>query len=104
MIFGKASAWSSTFNLNTLNGSTGFTIEGGANSDQLAKGITFGDFNGDGVDDIVVSTSSADPNGSKSGETYVIFGRNTSVVGNFSSTINVGSGLQWHQWRCIRGH
>lgn len=53
----------------------GFTMEGenaGDNAGYALRGI--GDVNGDGVPDIGVGATSADPNGSSSGRAYVVFG------------------------------
>jgi hypothetical protein len=34
-----------------------------------------GDFNGDGMGDLVIGADSADPNGNLSGSSFVVFGR-----------------------------
>ncbi|WP_413168090.1 Ig-like domain-containing protein [Capilliphycus salinus ALCB114379] len=67
------------FNLGDLDGSNGFVINGIETGD-----LTFdsgrsvsgaGDINGDGIDDLIVGSSNADPNGNTdAGESYVVFG------------------------------
>ncbi|MGI9455353.1 MAG: integrin alpha, partial [Aeoliella sp.] len=63
------------------DGSTGFVINGidaGDRSGQSVSGA--GDFNGDGVKDVIVGAYSADPNGVDSaGESYVVFGSATGL-------------------------
>ncbi|WP_201766885.1 FG-GAP repeat protein, partial [Rhodopirellula europaea] len=49
-----------------LNGITGGDFSG--------RAISSGDFNGDGVDDVLIGAYRADPNGGDSGETYIIYG------------------------------
>ncbi|NKI34838.1 DUF11 domain-containing protein, partial [Wenzhouxiangella sp. XN79A] len=39
-----------------------------------------GDVNGDGIDDVVIGAFGADPNGSSSGRSYVVFGRSSTDV------------------------
>jgi hypothetical protein len=59
------------------NGSMGFALNGidsGDGSSRTAGGA--GDINGDGVDDMLISSNFADPGGRESaGESYVVFGR-----------------------------
>ncbi|PZD70685.1 Bifunctional hemolysin/adenylate cyclase [Acaryochloris thomasi RCC1774] len=76
-------------NLATLNGANGFTINGIEQSDASGYSVSSaGDFNGDGLDDIIIGTPYADANGSVSnpnaGESYVIFGKS-----NFGSILNL---------------
>jgi hypothetical protein len=57
----------------------GFVIDGEAAEDQSGLSVSgTGDVNGDGLPDIVVGAPEADPNGSRSGRTYVFFGNNCS--------------------------
>ena len=46
-----------------------------------------GDVNGDGFDDLIVGAFRADPNGSHSGASYVVFGR----ASGFASNLNLSS-------------
>jgi hypothetical protein len=43
--------------------------------------------NGDGVDDVIIGASLADPNGESSGQAYVVFGKR----GGFSPSLNLSS-------------
>ena len=61
--------------LSALDGSDGFVLNGidvGDFSGQSVSGA--GDLNGDGVDDLIIGAVNASPNGSYSGESYVVFG------------------------------
>ncbi|HEX5418486.1 MAG TPA: Ig-like domain-containing protein, partial [Gammaproteobacteria bacterium] len=58
--------------LSAFNGSNGFMIELGEEGDGLGSAISAaGDVNGDGFDDIIVTTRSY---GARTGKTYVLFG------------------------------
>ena len=65
------------FNLSDLNGVNGFVLNGVDDSDFSGESVSSaGDFNGDGVDDLIIGAPDADPNGnSRAGESYVVFGR-----------------------------
>jgi hypothetical protein len=66
------------------DGSTGFALTGIHERDNAAKSVSAADLNGDGIDDLIIGTSTASPRGATyAGETYVVFGRNTAQVGNF---------------------
>jgi len=64
------------FELSALDGGNGFTLHGIDAWDNLGSSVAgAGDINGDGIDDVVVGASGAEPNGKFAiGETYVIFG------------------------------
>jgi FG-GAP repeat/Bacterial Ig domain len=68
-------------NLSTLNGATGFRLDGVAVDDRSGLAVgTAGDVNGDGLDDLVVGAHRADPNGTSSGSSYVVFGNAPPLV------------------------
>jgi len=62
--------------VSTLNGTNGFVINGVNSADESGESLaSVGDVNDDGVSDLLIGASLADPNGESSGgETYVIFG------------------------------
>jgi len=81
VLFGGTSGFSSSFALSALNGTNGFVINGIDVDDGSGRSVSgAGDVNGDGIDDLIIGASSADPNGNTSaGESYVVFGRATSA-------------------------
>ncbi|MDB9524581.1 cadherin domain-containing protein [Oscillatoria sp. CS-180] len=76
VVFGRAGGFEAALELSELNGSTGFVINGIDERDRSGVSVSSaGDVNGDGVDDLIIGADLADPNGSFSGESYVVFGR-----------------------------
>ena len=62
-----------------LNGSNGFKLSGVAADDDSGCSVaSAGDVNGDGFDDLIIGANGADPHGSASGASYVVFGHDTS--------------------------
>ncbi|MGN7614528.1 hypothetical protein ACQZV8_20860, partial [Magnetococcales bacterium HHB-1] len=77
LVFGKSSGWGSNIDLTALNGSDGALITG-YESTLFGIRSAGGDFNADGIDDILVSGSYADRNGiTDSGGGFVLFGKET---------------------------
>lgn len=68
--------------LDLLNGLDGFVVEGATAGDNTGAAVSiFGDFNGDGIDDLAVSAPEGDPDGrSGAGEVYIIFGNNGEAI------------------------
>ena len=94
MVFDSKGGFSAQFNLSTLNGSNGFAINGINEEDQSGGSVSSaGDINGDGIDDLIIGASAAGPNGSLSGQSYVVFGSKSSFNPQFNlSTLNGSNG------------
>ena len=81
----QAQGFPASINLQDLDGSNGFVINGIDGDDFSGRSVSSaGDINGDGVDDVIIGAASADPNGVEdAGESYVVFGGRD--VGNSGS-------------------
>ncbi|MEO1248841.1 MAG: cadherin domain-containing protein, partial [Pseudomonadota bacterium] len=81
------------FRLADLDGSNGFRLDGSQYSDLAGSAISSaGDINNDGIDDILVGASAADPDGRNfAGKTYVIFGRDSAGGNPFEASIPLAS-------------
>lgn len=77
VIFGKPDVTAWPEGPADLDGSNGFQIHGEMADDYFGRSLSpAGDFNGDGIDDLVVGAPGMDVNGSASGGVYIIYGRN----------------------------
>ncbi len=88
VVFGKAdgpNGLSGIMELSELDGSDGFRIDGVNRKDYSGSSVSAGDINGDGYDDVIIGAHGADPNGNKSGSTYVVFGK----ASGFSRTMEL---------------
>jgi hypothetical protein len=96
VVFGTRSGFSSALNLSTLNGSNGFRVNGIAADDNSGRSVSSaGDVNGDGIDDLIIGAYGADPNGSYSGASYVVFGTRNSFSSDLNlSTLNGSDGFR----------
>jgi len=88
VVFGKASGFAATLGLGTLDGTTGFRLDGAAAGDRSGRSAaSAGDVNGDGYDDLIVGAWGADPNGNYTGASYVVFGK----ASGFAATLGLGT-------------
>lgn len=89
VVFGSKRGFAASMDLSTLDGSNGFRLDGGAEGDRAGFWVSAaGDFNGDGIADLVVGAPQADPGGRvDAGETYVVFGSR----GGFAASIDLGT-------------
>ncbi len=85
VIFG-ANTFPASIDLSSLNGNDGFVVFGRFSGDQASSADAAGDFNGDGIDDLLIGNQAHDPGATNAGAVYVLFGRNTA----FSSAFNLG--------------
>lgn len=97
IIFGTATAFNTNFDLTTLNGSNGFTINAVTEEDvgRLGTAISSaGDINGDGIDDLLIGAPGGGTGqdfgygrmpSSNPGESYIIFGTSE----GFDASLNV---------------
>ncbi len=95
-MFGKdtaaVGAFATNLNLSALNGTDGFRISGAAAEDFSGRSVaSAGDVNGDGIDDVIVGARAADSNGSNSGASYVVFGKDTAAEGAFAANLDLGA-------------
>ena len=77
VVYGGASApdTDGMLDLSALDGTNGFTLTGIDRFDASGASVSSaGDVNGDGYDDLIIGARGADPNGDRSGETYVVYG------------------------------
>ncbi|MEG4032851.1 hypothetical protein QUA03_03355, partial [Microcoleus sp. S36b_A4] len=96
VVFGSNSGFGAGLNLSTLNGSNGFALNGiAANHFSGSSVSSAGDVNGDGIDDLIIGATSADPNGiTNAGQSYVVFGSNSGFGAGLSlSTLNGSNGF-----------
>ncbi len=78
VVLGTASGFDGILDLSSLNGQNGFVLNGAIVGDQFHYSISSaGDVNGDGLTDVIVGAPGADPHGSDSGSSYIVFGRSS---------------------------
>ena len=89
VVFGAAGPFPASIALSTLDGVSGFRIEGIASSDYSGASVSSaGDVNGDGLDDLLIGAFGSDPVGDdKAGDSFVVFGRSSA----FPATVRLGS-------------
>ena len=94
VVFGRDTAQSpfpASLDLSDLDGTNGFRLNGVAAGDLSGRAVSSaGDVNGDGLADLLIGASGAGPNGSRSGASYVVFGRDTAQTA-FPASLNLSS-------------
>ena len=92
VVFGKTSGWTASFDLSTLNGTTGFRMNGVSSWDEAGASVSVGNINGDAYDDIIIGAYGAS---SYTGYVYVVFGKASGWASNASlSTLNGTNGFR----------
>jgi FG-GAP repeat len=95
VVFGKSTPFSAIFPITDLNGSNGFRIDGVAAADRLGLiSVGAGDFNGDGLNDVMIGAYRADNTGNSSGSAYVVFGRSSFTPALALSSLNGSNGFR----------
>ena len=92
VVFGKASGFAANIDLSSLNGSNGFKLSGAEDGGSAGQSVaSAGDVNGDGFADLIVGDPDADPHGSASGASYVVFGKASGFADNIDLSSLDGS-------------
>ncbi len=76
VVFGKAAGFAARVDVTTLDGTNGLKLAGFAAFSQTGRSVSgAGDFNGDGLDDILIGAPYAGTAGIGTGDAYLVFGR-----------------------------
>lgn len=99
LVFGRTT-WPTSLEVSALDGATGVTLLPADAQDRLGIGVsTAGDFNGDGLADVLISAELADGAGntrSQASDSYVIFGRTSWTSTLELSALNGTTGFMIH--------
>ncbi len=89
VVFGASSGFAPTLDLASLDGSNGFTLIGSGEYDSTGWSVaSAGDFNGDGLDDLIVGVPFGNErDGDFFGMSYVVFGQ----ASGFAATLDLAS-------------
>ncbi len=93
VVFGRATGFEARFELSSIDGANGFRIDGINDFDNVGNDVSgAGDVNGDGFDDVIVSSDEA---AGSAGESYVIFGAANGFQTSIAlSTLDGSSGFR----------
>jgi Ca2+-binding RTX toxin-like protein len=96
VVFGRSGPMADSFDLALLDGSNGFVVRGAKTHAFLGFAVsTAGDFNGDGVDDLLVGSVGV----SNAGSAYLIYGRDPDRHGSFAPVLEVANLDGWDGFR-----
>lgn len=106
VVYGKTTPFPADFDVSSINGTNGFVIEGNQSGAQFGRSVaSAGDFNNDGIDDIIVGSWLANVDGkSDNGAAYIIYGVDGGLPATFSlNSINGSNGFRidgtsWKDW------
>jgi hypothetical protein len=88
VVFGHSGTFSSTFDLGSLDGVSGFKLLGVADYDYSGASVSgAGDVNGDGIADLLIGAHGSDEGGPNAGASYVVFGR----TDGYASTLDLSA-------------
>lgn len=78
IVFGRRGGFGAVLELSTLDGVSGFQLDGVAEGDSTGFSVSeAGDVNGDGLGDVLIGADGSDPDGHEgAGQAYVVFGGN----------------------------
>lgn len=85
VVFGQESEFPAVVSIENLDGSNGFRLDGEPGDRSAYSLNQTGDINGDGFDDLAIGAPYNSLNGTNSGSTYILFGRDSS----FNPVINL---------------
>ncbi len=96
IVYGAKNTHWSNINLAALDGNNGYKLSGVSNGDYTGMSVaSAGDINGDGYDDVIIGAAFADPNGTSSGASYVVFGHGRGGAANFNlSSLSGANGFK----------
>ena len=89
VVFGNSSGFGASFDLSNLDGRNGLVLNGIKSGDRSGGSVSSaGDVNGDGVDDLIIGTNLADPDGnSDAGQSYIVLGNNEAPTLDLNSAV-----------------
>jgi hypothetical protein len=88
VVFGAAGGFPSSIELSSLNGTTGFKLNGARAYDRTGLSVSSaGDFNNDGFDDFIIGAPYVHETNQKPGRAYIVYGKGSA----FSSSMELSA-------------